>query len=191
MKFEIKNRWSGALIFSIETDNWRLAVEAAVKSKANLSYADLSYADLRSANLSYADLRSADLRSANLSYANLSSADLSYADLRSANLSYADLRSADLSYANLSSANLSYGEETLKMVGDRPYLCIGPIGSRADYLQSFITDHGVFVRAGCFWDSLKTFKKAVKETHLDNEHAKEYVLAIKLIEFHAKQYGAK
>ena len=56
---------------------------------ANLSYADLSYADLRSANLSYADLSYANLRSANLSYADLSYADLSYANLR-----YADLRSA-------------------------------------------------------------------------------------------------
>ena len=81
MKFEIKNRFSGEIIFSIETDTWRLAVEAAIKSKANLSYADLSYANLRSA-----DLSSADLSSANLSYADLSSANLRYA-----NLSYADL----------------------------------------------------------------------------------------------------
>ena len=86
MKFEIKNRFSGEIIFSIETDTWRLAVEAAIKSKANLSYADLSYANLRSA-----DLSSADLSSANLSYADLSSADLSSANLRYANLSYADL----------------------------------------------------------------------------------------------------
>lgn len=46
MKFEIKNRWSGELIFSIETDTWKLAVEAAIKAKANLSKADLSEANL-------------------------------------------------------------------------------------------------------------------------------------------------
>ena len=51
MKFEIKNRWNGELIFSIETDSWRLAVEAAIKAKADLRYANLS-----SANLSYANL---------------------------------------------------------------------------------------------------------------------------------------
>ena len=64
MKFEIKNRFSGSVIFSIETESWKLAVEAAVKSSA-----DLSSADLRSANLS-----SADLRSANLCFADLCSA---------------------------------------------------------------------------------------------------------------------
>ena len=107
MKFEIKNRFSGELIFTIETGSWRLAIEAAIKSNvdlssANLLSADLSSADLRSANLSYADLSSADLR-----YADLRSADLSYADLSYANLRYADLSSADLRLANLSSADLS------------------------------------------------------------------------------------
>jgi uncharacterized protein YjbI with pentapeptide repeats len=121
MKVEIKNRFDGSVIFTIKTTSWRLAVEAAVKSKTNLRYADLRYANLRSADLryanlryanlssadlSYADLSYADLRSANLSYANLSSANLSYANLRYANLRYAKLSSADLSYANLSYANL-------------------------------------------------------------------------------------
>jgi hypothetical protein len=116
MKFEIKNRFDGSIIFTIETTSGRLAVEAAVKSKTNLSSADLRYANLRSAdlssadlssaNLSYADLRSADLSSANLSYADLRYANLRSADLSSANLSYADLRYADLRSADLSSADL-------------------------------------------------------------------------------------
>ena len=62
MKFEIKNRWSGELIFSIETDNWRLAIEAAIKAEANLSEANLSKANLSWSNLSEADLSKADLR---------------------------------------------------------------------------------------------------------------------------------
>src|SRR5579863_8317055 len=106
MKFEIKNRWDGELIFSIETDTWKLAIEAAIKAKADLSYADLRSANLRYADLSYADLSYADLRSADLSYADLRSANLSYANLSYANLSYADLRSANLSYANLSYAKI-------------------------------------------------------------------------------------
>ena len=64
MKIEIKHKYSGSVLFSLETKNIRLAVEAAIKSSANLRYADLSSADLR-----YADLRSADLSYANLSYA--------------------------------------------------------------------------------------------------------------------------
>ena len=39
--------------------------------RADLSYANLRYANLRSADLRYANLRYADLRSADLSYANL------------------------------------------------------------------------------------------------------------------------
>ena len=113
MKFEIKNRFSGTLLFSIETETWKLAVEAAVKASAdlrsaNLSSANLSSADLRSANLSYADLSSANLGSADLRSADLGSADLSSADLSSADLRYADLRSADLSSADLCYANLRY-----------------------------------------------------------------------------------
>ena len=57
MKIELKNRWTGEVLFSIETESVKLALEAAIKAKADLSYADLSSADLRSA-----DLRSADLR---------------------------------------------------------------------------------------------------------------------------------
>jgi len=132
MKFEIKNRFSGTLLFSIETETWKLAVEAAVKASANLRSADLSYADLSSANLSSADLRSAnlsyaDLRSADLRYANLSSADLSSANLGSADLRSADLGSADLSSADLSSADLrsakginKYRSTPLLMLLDQP-----------------------------------------------------------------------
>jgi uncharacterized protein YjbI with pentapeptide repeats len=113
VKFEIKHRWSGELLFAIETDSWKLAVEAAVKSGANLSWADLSKADLSwanlsEANLSWANLSWANLSDADLSWANLSWADLSKADLSWADLSKADLSKADLSWANLSEADLSW-----------------------------------------------------------------------------------
>ena len=79
MKFEIKHRFNGSVLFSLETESIKLCVEAAVKSSANLRYANLSSADLRYANLRYADLSSADLSYADLSYANLRYADLRYA----------------------------------------------------------------------------------------------------------------
>jgi hypothetical protein len=112
MLFEIKHRWSGAVLFSVEAESFRFAVEAAVKSKANLSKADLSEANLSEADLSEADLSWADLSEANLSEANLSKANLSWADLSEADLSEADLSEAnlseaDLSWADLSEANLS------------------------------------------------------------------------------------
>ena len=110
MKIEIKSSFSGSVLFSIETDSMRLAVEAAVKSCANLSGADLSCANLSCANLSGADLSCANLSCANLYGANLSCANLYGADLSCANLSGADLYGANLSCANL------YGAKNAELV---------------------------------------------------------------------------
>ena len=86
MKIEIKNIWTGEVIYACEAGSMKLAVKAAIEAKANLSEANLSEANLRGA-----DLRGANLRGADLSGANLSGADLRWADLRGANLSGADL----------------------------------------------------------------------------------------------------
>ena len=59
--FEIKNRWSGEVIFKLETWSLKLCVIAAINSRANLSGADLSGADLSGANLYRANLSGADL----------------------------------------------------------------------------------------------------------------------------------
>ena len=66
MKFEIKHRFSGALLFSLECESLKLCLEAAVKEKANLRYADLRGANLRGADLRGANLRGADLLGADL-----------------------------------------------------------------------------------------------------------------------------
>jgi len=107
MKFEIKHRVTGSILFECDALSLKLAVELAVEQKADLSSADLRYANLSYTNLRYANLSSANLSSADLRYANLSSADLRYTNLRYADLSSADLSSAELRYTNLSSANLS------------------------------------------------------------------------------------
>ena len=119
---DIKNRWSNAVIFSIELPEAIAALAygarlgwtilQAVKARADLSYtnlsrADLSCADLSRADLSYTNLSCADISRADLSGANLSDADLASADLSRADLSCADLSRADLSGANLSDADLA------------------------------------------------------------------------------------
>ena len=93
MKHEIKNRWTGEVLFSCEIPEGmesgmiaRHAVETAIAEGADLRGADLWGADLRGANLRGADLRGADLWGA----------DLWGADLRDANLRGADLEGADL-----------------------------------------------------------------------------------------------
>ena len=66
MKIEIKNRFSGAVLFGVEAESWRVAVEIAVKQGANLGGADLRGADLRGANLGGANLGGANLGGAKL-----------------------------------------------------------------------------------------------------------------------------
>jgi uncharacterized protein YjbI with pentapeptide repeats len=232
MKFEIKSRWSGAVLFSAETDSLKLAVELAVKSHADLAgaylaganlagaylagadlagaylagaylaHADLAGANLAGANLAHADLAGANLAGANLAgaylaSANLAHADLAHADLAGANLAGANLAGANLAHAYLAGAYLAHADlagATLErangqkptLIGNRPALVIGPLGSRCAYLTTFMTDAGVYVRAGCFWNTLDAFKAAVAETHGDNHHGREYRAAIALIEAHAE-----
>jgi hypothetical protein len=112
MKFEIKNRWTGAVQYACE-----LTAEVAGKSygfqlgfavmAAHASNAALRGADLRGAALRGAALRGADLSGAALRGADLSNADLRGADLRGAALRGAALRGADLSGAALRGADLS------------------------------------------------------------------------------------
>jgi len=154
MLFEIKSWLTGGVLFKIETDSWKLAVEAAVKSGANLSGADLS-----GANLSGADLSGADLSGADLSGADLSGANLSRANLSGANLSRADLYGADLS----------------------GYISIGPIGSRKAYFWARWEESKYMIHAGCFHGELKDFEKAVKEKHTEGIHKEEYEAAVKLL----------
>ena len=105
LKIEIKNRFTGEVIFEYESENNTIA--KTVNELVRIANEKGENADLRSADLRSADLSSADLRSADLSFADLSFADLSFANLISANLSNANLISANLISANLISADLS------------------------------------------------------------------------------------
>jgi hypothetical protein len=162
MKFPITSRWSGSVLFEIETDSLRLCLEAAVKAGADLARANLVGANLVGANLAGANLAGANLAGANLMDANLVGADLARADLVRA-----------------------YGRK-LTLIGKQPALVIGPLGSRCAYLTAFLTDAGVYIRTGCFWDTLDAFRAAVESTHGTNEHGREYRAAIALIETHAE-----
>jgi Pentapeptide repeats (8 copies) len=126
MKFDIKNRFTGALQFTAEIDcpedapssiKIGLAVKWAIKTRAYLAGAYLSGANLTGTNLAGANLTGAYLSGADLSGANLAGAYLSGADLAGAyladahivdaNLTRADLAGADLAGADLTGANLA------------------------------------------------------------------------------------
>ena len=122
MKFEIVSRWSGAVLFSIETVTLKLAVELGVKSGADLCGADLRGADLCGANLRGANLREANLCGANLRGANLCEANLCWADLFGANLRGADLCEADLYGANLREAGLGDSKFPIQILGHKHFM---------------------------------------------------------------------
>jgi hypothetical protein len=106
MTYEVKSRFSGAVLISGKGDLRAANLSSADLRAANLYCADLRGADLRGADLYCADLRRADLRAADLYCANLRAANLYCANLRGADLRGADLRAADLSSADLRAANL-------------------------------------------------------------------------------------
>ncbi|NMG64346.1 pentapeptide repeat-containing protein [Azoarcus indigens] len=120
-KYQIKNRWTGAVMFECglsaevaagaEGLKIGFAIKAALKVGANLGDAYLRGAYLRGADLGGAYLGGANLggaylRGANLGGANLGDADLGGAYLRGANLGGANLGDANLGDADLGGANL-------------------------------------------------------------------------------------
>ena len=171
MNIQIKSRLSAEVLFEHDCENnsIRLTLGLAIKSGADLSGTYLSSADLRGADLSGADLRGADL---------------SRADLRGAYLSRADLSSADLRGAYLKNKE--------KLVGKRPILQIGPIGSRCAYFVAYITDQGLRFDAGCQRQiTREVFEDRLTELHGENKHAKEYRAALALIDAHAEIWAPK
>ena len=111
MKFEIKHRYSGEIIFSCDTESWKIAIILALQARADLRNTDLRNADLRNTDLRNTDLRNTDLRNADLTNADLRNTvlrntDLRNTDLTNAVLTGADLRNTDLRNTVLTGADL-------------------------------------------------------------------------------------
>lgn len=174
MSIEIKNRWTGTVIKT---------VDAANLYAANLRGANLYGADLMGTNLMGVDLYGADLRGADLS-----GADLSGANLYAANLYAANLRGANLMGANLCDAKRYIdGETTITLRGPRPILTVGPLGSRNDMMMALITSAGLRIECGCFCGTLDEFKAAVEKNHAENpRHRDEYLAVVRMIKTWAK-----
>ena len=115
--------------------------------------------------------------------ANLAGAYLAGAYLAGAYLAGADLAGADLAGAYLAGASL---DDNSVMVGERPILQIGPIGSVSRYFVAYLTTTGIRLRAGCFFGTRKEFEAQLSVTHEDNLHAQEYRAALELVDAHAR-----
>ena len=129
-----------------------------------------------------AALETATKDGANLVGANLVGANLRWANLYGANLDGANLYGVNLRGVNLRGANL----RGKKLIGDRPTVTLGPIGSRCDYFTAYLTDKGIYLRAGCFFGTVAEFIDKLEREHGTNEHGREYRAALALIECHAR-----
>ena len=167
-KIVIKHRYSGAVFFEHQQTADQQASGIAMRAALEAATKDGAY------------LVGADLVGANLVCAYLDGANLRGAYLDGANLVGANLRGAYLVGANL-------GDK--KLIGRRPILMIGPIGSRSDYFTAYMTDAGVYLRTGCFFGSVDKFRAALKGEHGDSEHAHEYAAALELIACHARLWA--
>ena len=201
-KVQIKNRYdSNVVVYECEApegtqNTMKFAIEKAVAEKANLRGANLYGADLVGANLYGADLVGADLRGANLYGADLVGANLYGADLRGADLVGADLYGANLRGADLYGANLRGADlvgADAKLIGDRPYFSIGPVGSRLDNLTLWITEKGPLLKTGCFGpDTFEAFRRNLERDHsAESTHRKEYEAALLMCESHAVLWTPK
>lgn len=157
--------------------------ERAYLEGANLGRANLDGACLARANFERANLKGVSFVGTNLMKANLEGANLIMANLEGANLIGAGLEGANLSGASLIGANLAktnlLGAILTRTKLDIKFRCIGPIGSRQDYLAFKVWPDG---RTECmteYWiGTLEEFEKDVKELDEDNEFRMQYQRAI-------------
>jgi len=106
-EYQIKNRFTGEIIFSGEAPSVAALVEQAVRAGVDLSEASLPGLNLAGATLSGARLIKADLSRVNLVRADLTGARLAEATLASADMTGAILYKANFAGADLSDTNMS------------------------------------------------------------------------------------
>ena len=183
MKFPIKHRFTGAVLFEAElsaeyeakSDGVRLgaAVKLALKADANLAGANLAGANLAGADLTHANLAGANLAGANLAGADLTRANLTGANLTGANLAGADLAGAYLTGANLAGANLAIDAGT-------------PNGWRA---VGWLQDGWLAISVGCRNKRLAEAREYWGPSHATPAERREVLLALDYIEAVARLRG--
>lgn len=175
--FDIKDRWSGEVMFtaSIDADEDTplgakigLAVRWALGAKKPLARANLTRANLTGACLAGADLAGADLAGANLVGADLARANLDGADLAGANLDGANVR----------------GERVSRVIA-RLSREIDPYSFVAFELQA----GGVKVLAGCRWFTVAEYRAHVAADYPDTDKATETARILDYIEARAADLG--
>ena len=174
IKFDITNRFTGAVQFTAEIDcdeseltriKIGLAVKWGVKTRAYLDGANLAGANLDGANLDGANLDGAYLARANLAGANLAGA----------NLDGANLDGAYLDGANLAGANLAGAKVIRKIAQIRR-------DDGYEFIAFALDDGRLFVRAGCRSMTVEAFRAHVAKEYPNTPKAIETLAILDFID---------
>ena len=166
IKFDITNRFTGAVQFTAEIDcddseltsvKIGLAVKWGIKVRANLARANLAHANLDGANLARA---------------NLAHAYLAHANLAGANLAGANLVGAYLAGAYLAGAKVI--RKVAQIRRDDGY----------EFIAFALDDGRLFVRAGCRSMTVEAFRAHVAKEYPDTPKAIETLAILDFIDAH-------
>jgi hypothetical protein len=150
---------------------------------AYMQGADMLGAYMQGAYMQGADMRGAYMQGADMRGAYMQGAYMQGAYMRGAYMQGAYMQGADMRGAYMRGAKIKDG---LELVANSPMLQCGPAGSRQDYLIIFNTKVGLYVKAGCFLDTLTKFVSAVREKHKGTVYEKEYLNIVKMAKEHFK-----
>lgn len=157
-KYEIKNRFTGEVLFSCDIPE---GMESGMIARHALETAIADGANLRGANLEGANLRGANLRGANLEGANLWGANLECANLLGANLECAE--NAPLIITSLRWA---------VFISGTGFMRIGCQNHSVEAWKNFTDEEIKSMDSDAleFWSKYKTMLLVACDTHV---HAKE------------------
>ena len=116
MKFDIKSRWTGKVIFTAEitASEWDsygvklgLAVKVAVNAGANMAGADMAGVNMAGANMTGANMAGAYMTGANMAGAYMAGANMTGAYMAGVNMAVAYMAGANMTGANMTGANMA------------------------------------------------------------------------------------
>jgi hypothetical protein len=134
--------------------------------------------DMRGAYMQGVDMRGAYMRDVDMRGVDMRGAYMRGVDMRGAYMQGADMQGADMRGAKIKDGVVLKAKVSI--------LQCGPCGSRQDYLIIFNTKVGLYVKAGCFLDTLTKFVSAVQEKHKGTVYEKEYLNIVKMAKEHFK-----
>ena len=79
--------------------------------------------------------------------------------------------------AQVSGNTQVYGDAKIEISTD--YFVAGPIGSRSGFIT--FTKSNMTATTGCFYGTIAKFTAAVKKTHGENQHAKNYLALVEMV----------